>query len=186
MPSQYTIGGCQVHFPHQAYGVQLSFMSKVIAALEGGHNALLEAPTGGSRQLQGRTWLQVPSSLPSLHARCCLSIDFARLHLVCQIHFSLLHLLLTRDSFCTLQAPARRCRCCARRWPGRYDWRLVITYLTGMASGWLGISRGSCGCCLLSLVCTTRLLLLRRLQHSLVHSAPAYFPFATGPRKAAH
>lgn len=47
MPAQYTIGGCQVHFPHQAYGVQLSFMSKVIAALEGGHNALLEAPTGG-------------------------------------------------------------------------------------------------------------------------------------------
>ncbi len=46
MPAQYTIGGCQVHFPHQAYGVQLSFMSKVIAALEGGHNALLEAPTG--------------------------------------------------------------------------------------------------------------------------------------------
>jgi Fanconi anemia group J protein len=46
MPSKYTIGGCQVHFPHQAYGTQLSFMSKVIAALEGGHNALLEAPTG--------------------------------------------------------------------------------------------------------------------------------------------
>lgn len=44
--SNYTIGGCQVHFPHQAYGVQLSFMNKVIAALEGGHNALLEAPTG--------------------------------------------------------------------------------------------------------------------------------------------
>lgn len=47
MPTHYTIGGCQVQFPHQAYGVQLSFMSKVIAALEGGHNALLEAPTGG-------------------------------------------------------------------------------------------------------------------------------------------
>ena len=43
---QYTIGGCTVHFPHQAYGVQLSCMSKVIAALEGGPNALLEAPTG--------------------------------------------------------------------------------------------------------------------------------------------
>lgn len=45
MPT-YTIGGCKVHFPHQAYGVQLSFMSKTIAALEGGQNALLEAPTG--------------------------------------------------------------------------------------------------------------------------------------------
>lgn len=51
MPAHYTIGGCQVQFPHQAYGVQLSFMSKVIAALEGGHNALLEAPTGGCRRL---------------------------------------------------------------------------------------------------------------------------------------
>ncbi|KAL4443214.1 hypothetical protein ABPG75_010969 [Micractinium tetrahymenae] len=51
MPAQYTIGGCQVHFPHQAYGVQLSFMSKVIAALEGGHNALLEAPTGSGKTL---------------------------------------------------------------------------------------------------------------------------------------
>ena len=48
MPAHYTIGGCQVQFPHQAYGVQLSFMSKVIAALEGGQNALLEAPTGAA------------------------------------------------------------------------------------------------------------------------------------------
>lgn len=45
---QYKIGGCDVFFPHQAYGVQLSFMSKVIQALEGGDNALLEAPTGWS------------------------------------------------------------------------------------------------------------------------------------------
>lgn len=51
MPN-YTIGGCQVHFPHKAYGVQLSFMNKVIAALEGGHNALLEAPTGAAGVLQ--------------------------------------------------------------------------------------------------------------------------------------
>lgn len=42
----YKIGGCDVKFPHQAYGTQLSFMSKVISALESGHNALLEAPTG--------------------------------------------------------------------------------------------------------------------------------------------
>ena len=55
MPS-YTIGGCQVHFPHQAYGVQLSFMNKVIAALEGGHNALLEAPTGARLAAAALVW----------------------------------------------------------------------------------------------------------------------------------
>ena len=44
--STYKIGGVDVFFPHQAYGVQLSFMSKTIAALEAGQNALLEAPTG--------------------------------------------------------------------------------------------------------------------------------------------
>lgn len=44
--SQYKLGGCDVVFPHQAYGVQLSFMSKCVQALEGGRNALLEAPTG--------------------------------------------------------------------------------------------------------------------------------------------
>jgi Fanconi anemia group J protein len=42
----YKIGGCDVKFPHKAYGTQLSFMSKVIQALEQRHNALLEAPTG--------------------------------------------------------------------------------------------------------------------------------------------
>jgi hypothetical protein len=35
----------------QAYGVQLSFMGKVIAALESGENALLEAPTGSGKTL---------------------------------------------------------------------------------------------------------------------------------------
>lgn len=73
MPAQYTIGGCQVHFPHQAYGVQLSFMSKVIAALEGGHNALLEAPTGGLRALA--VALQMSSTLqvapPLLQGQRC-------------------------------------------------------------------------------------------------------------------
>ena len=38
-----------MRFPHQAYGTQLGFMSKVIQALEGGQNALLEAPTGPSQ-----------------------------------------------------------------------------------------------------------------------------------------
>ena len=46
----YKIGGCDVRFPHQAYGTQLSFMSKVIQALEGGQNALLEAPTGNAER----------------------------------------------------------------------------------------------------------------------------------------
>lgn len=47
----YTIGGCSVPFPHQAYGTQLSFMGKVISALENGQNALLEAPTGSGKTL---------------------------------------------------------------------------------------------------------------------------------------
>lgn len=42
----YKIGGCDVRFPHQAYGTQIAMMSKMIQALEGGKNALLEAPTG--------------------------------------------------------------------------------------------------------------------------------------------
>lgn len=65
----YTIGGCHVHFPHQAYGVQLSFMNKVIAALEGGHNALLEAPTGeGGWGLHMQ--LVICAVLPGLLAAC--------------------------------------------------------------------------------------------------------------------
>jgi len=42
----YKIGGCDVRFPHQAYGTQIAMMSKMIQALEGGKNAMLEAPTG--------------------------------------------------------------------------------------------------------------------------------------------
>ena len=42
----FKISGCDVYFPHQPYGVQLSFMNKVITSLEAGNNALLEAPTG--------------------------------------------------------------------------------------------------------------------------------------------
>ena len=48
---KYKIGGCEVSFPHKAYGTQLSFMSKVIASLEQGENALLEAPTGSGKTL---------------------------------------------------------------------------------------------------------------------------------------
>ena len=49
--ANYKIGGCNVKFPHQAYGTQLSFMGKVIQALDQGHNALLEAPTGSGKTL---------------------------------------------------------------------------------------------------------------------------------------
>lgn len=42
----YKISGCDINFPHAAYGTQLSFMGKVIRALDTGQNALLEAPTG--------------------------------------------------------------------------------------------------------------------------------------------
>lgn len=49
--SIYKIGGCDVCFPHSAYGTQLSFMGKVISALESKHNALLEAPTGSGKTL---------------------------------------------------------------------------------------------------------------------------------------
>jgi hypothetical protein len=52
----YKIGGCDVRFPHQAYGTQLSFMSKVIQALEGGQNALLEAPTGKIQACSESRW----------------------------------------------------------------------------------------------------------------------------------
>ena len=37
------IGGCEVRFPHQPYGVQFLYMSKLLHALdEKGANALLE------------------------------------------------------------------------------------------------------------------------------------------------
>lgn len=47
----YKIAGHDVEFPHQAYGVQLSFMDKVLRTLENEGNALLEAPTGSGKTL---------------------------------------------------------------------------------------------------------------------------------------
>lgn len=47
----YPIAGHVVYFPHAAYGVQLSFMSKVIQTLDSSGNALLEAPTGCGKTL---------------------------------------------------------------------------------------------------------------------------------------
>ncbi len=50
-PSTYPIGGVDVKFPHQPYGVQFSFMGKVVVALEKQQNALLESPTGSGKTL---------------------------------------------------------------------------------------------------------------------------------------
>lgn len=75
-PTQYKIGGCDVVFPHQAYGVQLSFMNKCVQSLEGGRNALLEAPTGSGKTLsllcsslawQQREKKRIEDGLPSAY-----------------------------------------------------------------------------------------------------------------------
>lgn len=47
----YKIAAYDVEFPHKAYGVQLGFMEKVLKALDGKANALLEAPTGSGKTL---------------------------------------------------------------------------------------------------------------------------------------
>ena len=47
----YKIAGYDVDFPHNAYGVQLGFMEKVLRALDNRSNALLEAPTGSGKTL---------------------------------------------------------------------------------------------------------------------------------------
>lgn len=47
----YKIAAYNVEFPHKAYGVQLGFMEKVLKALDGKANALLEAPTGSGKTL---------------------------------------------------------------------------------------------------------------------------------------
>lgn len=47
----YQVAAYDVEFPHKAYGVQLVFMEKVLKALDGAANALLEAPTGSGKTL---------------------------------------------------------------------------------------------------------------------------------------
>ena len=47
----YKVAGHDVQFPHQPYGVQLSFMAKVLATVNRRENALLEAPTGSGKTL---------------------------------------------------------------------------------------------------------------------------------------
>ena len=50
MPA-YNVRGVLVEFPFKAYDCQLAYMRKVIEALEGGSNALLESPTGTGKTL---------------------------------------------------------------------------------------------------------------------------------------
>ncbi len=45
------IAGHDVEFPHQPYGVQYSFMAKVLQTIINRENALLEAPTGSGKTL---------------------------------------------------------------------------------------------------------------------------------------
>lgn len=47
----FSIRGFQVSFPHQPYGVQFSFMEKMLRTLDEQGNALLEAPTGCGKTL---------------------------------------------------------------------------------------------------------------------------------------
>jgi hypothetical protein len=47
----FRVLGHDVSFPHQPYGVQLSFMHHMLLALTRGQNALLEAPTGCGKTL---------------------------------------------------------------------------------------------------------------------------------------
>ena len=49
--SSNVIAGHSVEMPHQPYGVQFGFCSKMLQALTGQKNALLEAPTGSGKTL---------------------------------------------------------------------------------------------------------------------------------------
>ncbi|KAH8555341.1 helicase C-terminal domain-containing protein [Umbelopsis sp. PMI_123] len=48
---EYNLRGITVHFPHEAYNVQKTFMESVIQALHERSNALLESPTGTGKTL---------------------------------------------------------------------------------------------------------------------------------------
>jgi len=47
----YSVRNIDVDFPHEAYAMQLAFMSHLVRALDLGENALLEAPTGSGKTL---------------------------------------------------------------------------------------------------------------------------------------
>ncbi|KAJ1511280.1 hypothetical protein HMI56_005589 [Coelomomyces lativittatus] len=48
---QYILSDIPIQFPYDAYPCQLVFMEKVILALKGQENALLESPTGTGKTL---------------------------------------------------------------------------------------------------------------------------------------
>ncbi|ORY98222.1 helicase C-terminal domain-domain-containing protein [Syncephalastrum racemosum] len=47
----YTMGGVRVEFPFKPYQAQIQMMAKIVQALKGGKNALLESPTGSGKSL---------------------------------------------------------------------------------------------------------------------------------------
>jgi regulator of telomere elongation helicase 1 len=47
----YEMRGCEIMFPFEPYQAQLNFMEKLVQALQSGHNALLESPTGTGKTL---------------------------------------------------------------------------------------------------------------------------------------
>ncbi|RMZ54204.1 hypothetical protein APUTEX25_005360 [Auxenochlorella protothecoides] len=64
-PTQYKIGGCDVVFPHQAYGVQLSFMNKCVQSLEGSGKTL--SLLCSSLAWQQREKKRIEDGLPSAY-----------------------------------------------------------------------------------------------------------------------
>ena len=54
----YIVGGVEVEFPHPAYDCQLAYMRKVVDALEGKANALLESPRVPARPYAYRATLR--------------------------------------------------------------------------------------------------------------------------------
>ena len=46
-----SIRGVEVEFPKDPYPCQIDYMTKVMSALQSGHNALLESPTGTGKTL---------------------------------------------------------------------------------------------------------------------------------------
>ncbi len=74
------ISGYEVEFPHQPYGVQLSFMSRVLQTIEHRQNALLEAPTGSGKTLESALLGSVVAEkaeergVQPVHCRCTQSL----------------------------------------------------------------------------------------------------------------
>ena len=124
---QYKVGGCDVYWPHAggAYGVQLSFMAKVISALTAGNNALLEAPTGERVGVScGEVGGRVGGEGRAAGAR--------RVRL--RMH-ACTHTRASTPPLDCLQAAARRCRCCAPRCRGRSVLLLLLACMRRCVAG---------------------------------------------------